>query len=92
MFWRICAEAGQAFFRVFAPLRARHVVPRVQHPLAAGFAKSPRVIFKELDQSPAVYAGYFVNVFELPVTHILPGTLQYSHGFVASLSHRNTPT
>jgi hypothetical protein len=91
MFWRVCAQALQTFFGVLAPLRARHVIPRVEHPIATGFTKPPGIILEELDQSAAVHAGYFVNVVESPVTHILPGTLQYRHGFVVSLSYRNTP-
>jgi hypothetical protein len=81
VFWRVGSQAGQTFFGVFAPLRTRHVIAGVQHLLATSFTQPSRVVFEEFNQSAAVHAGYFVNVFELPVTHILPGTLQYRHGF-----------
>jgi hypothetical protein len=81
MFWRVGAQAGQAFFCVLAPLRARHVVAGVKHSLAASFTKPSRVVFEEFDQSAAVYTVYFKDVVELPVTHILPGTMQHRHGF-----------
>jgi hypothetical protein len=83
MLWRVGAQAGQTFLGVLAPLRARHVVAWIQHSLAASFAKPSRVVFEKLDPSAAVHTIYFVNVVQLPVTQILPRTVQIRHDSVS---------
>jgi hypothetical protein len=65
---------------MFAPLRAGHVIARIQHVLATGFAEPPRIVFEKLNPGAAMRAGNFINVVQLPVTQVLSRAIELGHG------------
>jgi hypothetical protein len=88
MFRGIGAKGFKTLFRVFTPLCAGHVIPRIQHVLIASLTLAPRIVFEELDLSATMHADHFVNVIQLPIPQILSRAMQYGHGCARSWCRR----
>jgi hypothetical protein len=64
---RVGSQGFETLFCMLAPLGTRHIVPRIQHVLATPFTHPAWVVLEKLNQSAAVHADYFINIFQLPI-------------------------
>ncbi len=70
---------AETLCRMLAPACAAHLETRVRRPFAALFAEAARLVLKEFQRGPAIYAWHREYVFGAPKTRVLSRAFRYVH-------------